>query len=121
DGKNQPMYRQVRYLDEKGLEITKVQDGKLSSDNKFKGDETWFKETIELKKGEIYNSGALVAANTGKPEMRLATPLFVGDRLRGAAVLSLDWDIVWGILKNRVYGRSGYAFIINEAGWVVSH
>ncbi|MFZ0931731.1 MAG: Cache 3/Cache 2 fusion domain-containing protein [Syntrophobacteraceae bacterium] len=121
DRKKQPLYRQVRYLDEKGLEITKVQDGKLSSDNKFKGDETWFKETIALKKGEIYNSGAVVAANTGKPEMRLATPLFVGDRLRGAAVLSLDWDIVWGILKNRVYGRSGYAFIINEAGWAVSH
>jgi methyl-accepting chemotaxis protein len=121
DGSKQPLYRQVRYLDEKGHEMLKVLDGKLSSDDKFKGDEPWFRETIALKNGEIYNSGAIVAANTGKPEMRVATPLFVGDRLRGAAVLSLDWDVFWGILKNRVYGQSGYAFIINESGWAVSH
>lgn len=121
DGRKQPMYRQVRYLDEKGLEITKVLDGTLSNDNKFKGDEAWFKETMALKKGEIYNSGAVIAANADKPEMRLATPLFVGDRLRGAAVLSLNWDIIWGILKNCVYGKTGYAFILNESGWAVCH
>ncbi|MGA2404452.1 MAG: Cache 3/Cache 2 fusion domain-containing protein, partial [Syntrophobacteraceae bacterium] len=109
NGSKQPIYSQARFVDEKGQEIIKIQKGQLSSDGKSKGDEAWFKETIGLKRGEVYNSGVVVAANTGKPEMRLATPLFVGDRLRGAMVLSLDWEIVWGILKSHVYGKSGYA------------
>lgn len=121
NGGKRPIYNQVRLLDEKGREIIKIQNGQLSGDNKFKGDEAWFKETIGLKKGDVYNSGAVVAVNTGKPEMRLATPLYVGDRLRGAAVLSLDWEIVWSLLKNHVYGKSGYPFIVNESGWAVSH
>ena len=121
NGGKQPVYNQVRFLDEKGQEIIKVQNGQLSSNNNFKGDEAWFKETIGLKKGDVYNSGAVVAVNTGKPEMRLATPLYVGDKLRGAAVLSLDWEIVWNLLKNHVYGKSGYPFIVNESGWAVSH
>ncbi len=121
NGGKQPVYKQVRFLDEKGQEIIKVQNGQLSSNNNFKGGEAWFKETIGLKKGEVYNSGAVIAANTGKPEMRMATPLFVGDKLRGAAVLSMDWEIVWNLLKNHVYGHSGYPFIINESGWAVSH
>ncbi len=121
NGGKQPVYTQVRFLNEKGQEIIKIQNGQLSSDNKFKGDEAWFRESIGLKKGEVYNSGAVVAANTGKPEMRLATPLIVGDKLRGAVVLSLDWEIVWSMLKNHVYGKSGYPFIINESGWAVSH
>ncbi|HYA40688.1 MAG TPA: Cache 3/Cache 2 fusion domain-containing protein [Syntrophobacteraceae bacterium] len=121
NGRKQPLYRQVQCLDEEGRELVKIEGGHSSNDLKFKGDETWFKETIGLSKGEIYNSGALIAANAAKPEMRLATPLFVGRKMRGEAALSLDWDIVWEMLKGHVYGKTGYPFIINESGLCVSH
>jgi methyl-accepting chemotaxis protein len=121
NGRKQPFYRQVRYLDEEGHEVIKVLDGQLSSDLKSNENETWFKETVGLRKGEMYNSGAVIEANTGRPELRLATPVFVGGKMRGEVFLSLDWDMVWGVLKDHVYGKTGYPFIIDESGWIVSH
>jgi len=120
-GKKYPLYNQIRYLDEKGRELIKVQEGQLATDLKFKGDEPWFKEAARLKGGEISNSGAVMAENTTKPEMRLATPVIIGDRFRGAITLSMNWQLVWESLKNHTYGKTGYPFIVNEAGWSVSH
>lgn len=121
NGKKRLLYNQIRYIDEKGHETICLKAGQLLKETGFKGDEPWFKESLGLKKGEVHNSGALIAANTKKPEMRTATPVVVGDKTRGIIVFSLDWQIVSDILKNRVYGKTGYPYIINDAGWTVSH
>ncbi|MHC1725470.1 MAG: Cache 3/Cache 2 fusion domain-containing protein [Syntrophobacteraceae bacterium] len=121
NGKKHPMYNQIRFIDDQGRETINLQAEQLSKDGSLKKDEPWFKESLRLKKGEIHNSGAVIAANTKKPEMRSATPVVVGDKARGIVVFSLDWQIVSGLLKNRVYGKTGYPYIINETGWTVSH
>jgi hypothetical protein len=121
NGSKRPLYSQVRCLDEKGQELVKIEDGHISNDLKFKGDESWFNETIRLPKGEVYNSGAAVASNTKRPEMRLTTPLFVGGKVRGALALSFDWELICDMLKGHVYGKTGYPFIIDESGWYVGH
>jgi methyl-accepting chemotaxis protein len=121
DGKMEPLYNQIRCFDDQGNELVKFENGRLSSELKFKGDEAWFKEIKGLREGEVYNSGATIAANTGKPEMRLGAPVLTGAKLRGAVVLSLDWDVVWKMLKRHVYGKTGYPYIINESGWCVTH
>lgn len=119
--KKLPLYNQLRYVDPNGREVMKVQEGQLTEDNKSKSDKDWFKEAIQLKKQEIYNSGVVIADNTGKPEVRIATPVFVGDKPRGIVILSMDWQIVWELLKSHVYGLNGYPYIINEGGLTVSH
>ncbi|MEN6437351.1 MAG: Cache 3/Cache 2 fusion domain-containing protein [Syntrophobacter sp.] len=120
-GKKHPLYNQIRFIDEKGQELIKVHEGQLTADLKFKGNESWFKEIGRLKRGEISNSGAVVAENTRKTEMRLTTPVIIGDRIRGAVTLSMNWQLVWESLKSHVYGKTGYPFILNESGWCVSH
>jgi hypothetical protein len=121
DGKKHPIYNQIRYIDENGQEVVNLKLGQFSSELVSKAGEAWFKECQTLKKGDLYNSGAILAANTSLPEMRIAAPVYVGDTFKGTVVLSLDWQLVWKQLKGHVYGRTGYPFIMNDQGVVISH
>jgi hypothetical protein len=121
DGKKHPIYNQIRYIDENGQEIVNLKLGQFASELVSKAGESWFKECQTLKKGDLYNSGAILAANTGLPEMRLAVPVYVGDTFKGVVVLSLDWQLVWKQLKGHIYGKTGYPFIMNDQGVVISH
>jgi methyl-accepting chemotaxis protein len=121
EGKQEPMYNQVRYLDEKGQEIINLKAGQFSDTLSSKANEVWFKECLKLKKGELSNSGAVLAANTGKPEMRISAPVFLENSFRGVVVLSLDWQLAWKQIKGHVYGQTGYPYIINQDGVLVSH
>jgi hypothetical protein len=116
DGKQEPMYNQVRYLDEKGQEVINLKTGQFSEALVSKAGETWFKDCLKLKKGELSNSGAVLAANTGKPEMRISSPVFLDNSFKGAVVLSLDWQLAWKLMKGHVYGQSGYPYVINQEG-----
>jgi methyl-accepting chemotaxis protein len=121
DRKEEPAYNQIRYLDETGQEVFNLKGGQFSDDLRSKAREPWFQECLTLKKGDIYNSGAVVAANTGKPEMRIAAPVFVGNAFKGAVVLSLDWQLAWKLVKDHIFGQTGYGYIINQEGVLVSH
>lgn len=120
-GEKVPLYSQIRYIDASGREIINLKNGAPTDDLKDKSREEWFQQCMKLKPGDVYNSGAVIAANTGKPEMRVGSAVYAADKLRGCVVFSLDWNFIQRVLKNRVYGQSGYAFIINEQGVFVSH
>ena len=121
DGKKDPIYNQIRYLDASGQERINYKLGQFAPDLVSKVGEAWFKECLTLKKGEIYNSGAVLAANTGLPEMRVAAPVYSGEVFKGIVVLSADWQLVWKQLKSHIYGKTGYPFIMNETGVLISH
>jgi methyl-accepting chemotaxis protein len=121
NGKRHPFYNQIRYIDERGQEVLNLKLGQYASELVSKAEESWFKQCLKLKKGDLYNSGAVLAANTGLPEMRIAAPVYVGDEFKGIVVLSLDWQLVWKVMKGHVYGKTGYPFILNEQGVVISH
>ncbi len=120
-GNQAPLYSQIRLLNESGLELFNLKSGKFSEDLKDKSGEPWFKESTSLRAGEVSNSGVVIAANTGKPEMRVTSPVFFNGTSRGAAVLSLDWDLTVKLLQGKVYGKTGYPYVINERGVLVNH
>jgi methyl-accepting chemotaxis protein len=119
--KSAPAYNQIRFLDDNGQEIVTLREGKFTEDLKSKGNEPWFTESKKAPPGNVYNSGAVIAANTGKPEMRVGSPVQVKGALRGVVVFSLNWELAEEILKSRVYGKTGYSFIVNGDGTVISH
>jgi hypothetical protein len=121
DGKQEPVYNQVRYLDDKGNEIVKLENGLVSSELKSKSDEPWFQKCLNLKPGETFNEGVAIASNTGKPEMRIAAAVYSGNSPKGVVVLNLNWQIAWKMIKDHVYGQTGYPSIINEKGVLISH
>ena len=121
DGKPESVYNQVRYMDEKGNEILKIENGQISSELKSNFDEPWFQKCLNLKPGDTFNSGVADAANTGNSEVLIAKAVYSGNTLKGVVVVNLNWQIAWKLIKDHVYGKTGYPSIINEKGVLVSH
>ena len=115
------LYNQIRYIDETGQEIVKLQEGQLSDDLKTKADKAWFQSCRNLGQGKIFNSGVTIAANTGMAEVRIISPVYQGDVFKGVTVMNMDWSLVWKLLQHHVYGKTGYPYIINNKGILLSH
>jgi methyl-accepting chemotaxis protein len=114
-------YNQIRLIDSKGMELVKYQKGDLSSDLKPKGDKDWFKEAMTLKEGDFSYSEVEMTENTGDADVRISTPVFVKGKPAALVVINLNWAFVRKELNKHVYGKTGYPYIINGAGLVVSH
>ncbi|MFP4582919.1 MAG: Cache 3/Cache 2 fusion domain-containing protein [Desulfococcaceae bacterium] len=55
------------------------------------------------------------------PILSIAVPLRIDGALTAAAVVDFHWSRVWDLLKARQYGETGYAYVIDESGLLVSH
>ncbi len=120
---DKPMYPQVRLLDENGQEVLAVVNGVARPDAELqtRAGVDWFEAAKTLKAGEAHISPVQIARNTGEPEIRVATPVYLNDVLRGVTVINADWRLVWELLSDNVFGQTGYAFILNERGVALSH
>ncbi len=116
-------YPQVRLLDATGMEVVAIVNGKARPEKELqsRAGVNWFENTKKLASGTEHLSPVELARNTGKPELRISAPVYLGSTLQGVAVLNLDWDIVWDQLATVVYGKTGYSYILNEKGILLSH
>jgi methyl-accepting chemotaxis protein len=64
--------------------------------------------------------GEIRTADQG-PLLAIAVPVRIDGALTAAAVVDLQWSRVWDLLKARRYGETGYAYVIDESGVLVSH
>ncbi|WP_170180193.1 Cache 3/Cache 2 fusion domain-containing protein [Desulfoglaeba alkanexedens] len=114
-----PMYTQVRFLDATGSEILKMVEGRFSDDLGSRAEEAWFLSAVKAE--SVVNSGVEIARNTGKPEMRAVVPVREYGTFQGAVVINLDWSVVWQIMKAEKHGQSGYSWVCNDRGVLISH
>jgi methyl-accepting chemotaxis protein len=129
-----PYYMQLRYIDEKGNEIVR-----LDSDSKNikvipnyqlqnKADRDYFPATMKLKAGEVYVSPLNLNQERGKieipykPTIRYATPIFNdrGER-QGILIANVLGRTVLDLVKNVNPERSNQAFMLNQDGYYLSH
>jgi hypothetical protein len=132
--KNKHIYDQIRYLDENGREIIRVnyKDGKseLVPDSKLqdKSNRYYFSESIILNKGDIYMSPFDLNIESGsvefpyKPMIRLATPVFCkNERKLGIVVLNYLGSRLLTDLKNNLANVIGHTMLLNADGyWLLS-
>jgi methyl-accepting chemotaxis protein len=116
-----PIFGQICYVDEHGQEMIALQRGQFTDNLQTEAGEYWFQQSLMLQPGKTENFGVEIAPNTEQPEMRVTAGVFVNNQNRGVVTVNLDWNVIWQLLKNQVYGKSGYAYILNEKGVVVSH
>jgi methyl-accepting chemotaxis protein len=115
-------YSQVRFVNNDGSEIIKIINGKKNENFINHSDDEWFKISSQLKKGDHFTSKLLYAENTGNAEIRISMPIYdQNNELEGVLALNLNWEINQYSLGKRVYGKSGYAFITDEKGVMISH
>lgn len=55
------------------------------------------------------------------PLLSIAVPVEIDGVLTATAVVDFHWSRVWDLLKARRYGDTGYAYVIDSAGVLVSH
>ncbi len=77
------------------------------------------RELTTLRGGGVRYS-AIHAAGSGDA-LTVSAPIRLEGDFVGAISVDLDWDRVWQSLKDRVYGKTGYTYIIDPDGILVSH
>jgi len=119
EGAERPLFTRVRFFDAQDAMLAEY-PAKSEAGMDAAGCTQVLKSCRELAPGDVFNSGVVVSGK-GEPELVLAAPIHLDGQYQGALVLDMDWSIMWGLLKPRVYGKTGYAFIINDKGIAVSH
>lgn len=116
-------YPQIRLLDTEGTEDIVVNNGKLVIESELgtrKGTD-WFETAKKLPQGAIYVTPVEIAKNTGDPEIRVAAPVYLNNTLRGVVVINANWSLIGDLLSASVYGKTGYGYILNEKGVLITH
>ena len=129
-----PYYMQLRYLDENGNEIVRVDsDGtnvkaipKAQLQNK--GDRPYFTETMKLSSDSIYTSPVELNQERGqiekpyKPVIRYATPVVdSAGKKRGIVIANVFANEFLKIIKNADLGKEEKALLVNKDGYYISH
>jgi PAS domain S-box-containing protein len=133
---NKEDYDQIRFIDNKGLEVVRVnrkddifatEEGELQ--NKF--DRYYFQETIALNYDDVYISPLDLNMENGEIEMppnpmiRIGTPVFnTENQLLGIVIINYKADYFLNILKNHEEHEEFYAskfYILNKEGQFIIH
>jgi hypothetical protein len=126
------MYDQIRFLDEKGMEIVRVNYNKglptIVPTNKLqnKGKRYYFKDAFQLEKGEIFVSPLDLNIEQGviekplKPMIRFGTPVFdQNDKKRGIILLNYFGKILIDKLKKASENAPGKVMLLNSDGYLL--
>ncbi|HSF72978.1 MAG TPA: methyl-accepting chemotaxis protein, partial [Microcoleus sp.] len=129
-----PYYMQLRYIDNSGKEIVRVDsDGtniQVIPDSQLqnKADRDYFLATMKLKSGEVYVSSLELNQERGKieipykPTIRYATPIFnpKGER-QGILISNALGSTLIDRVKNFNHELSDQSFILNQDGYYLAH
>jgi methyl-accepting chemotaxis protein len=81
-------------------------------------DRQYYKDAINGKK---LSWQTLIGKTSKKPALVLAVPIRDGDRLVGVIAAAMTIDVISSNIANWRQGDTGYAFLVDEKGFVVSH
>jgi len=118
-----PAYPQVRFLDAEGKEVVAVVGGRLRAEKDLQTRKgvSWFEAAKKLPSGSLFVTPVQIARNTGEPEIRIASPVYLGNTFHGVVVINADWQLAWELLSDNVYGRTGFPYVLNDKGLLLSH
>ncbi|MBL7050444.1 MAG: HAMP domain-containing protein [Nitrospira sp.] len=128
-----PYYYQIRYLDEKGREIVRIDnDGENAIHVPFdklqnKGDRYYFIASMQYPEGARYVSPMDLNIEQGKveiphkPVLRIASPVFnsIGKR-RGIIIINLNVNHLLQQIQKLSIAKNGTTFLVNKEGIYLS-
>jgi len=112
--KEYPWMYLVFTLGADGMNVAR-NDGKPLTDY---SDRQYYKDAINGKK---LSWQTLIGKTSKKPALVLAVPIRDGDRLVGVIAAAMTIDVISSNIANWRQGDTGYAFLVDEKGFVVSH
>jgi methyl-accepting chemotaxis protein len=121
DGRSIPRYSQIRILNAKGEEIYNLKKGKRATELKSQAKANWFQSAAKVPSGELYVHPIEISVATGDPTFRLCTPIYKDQQFLGVVAVNFDWDIIRSYLVSHIYGKTGFAWVINDQGVLITH
>jgi len=112
--KEHPWMYLVFTLGADGINIAR-NDGKSLKDY---SDRQYYKDVIGGKK---LSWQTLIGKTSKKPALVLAIPIKRGDQLVGVIAAAMTIDVISENIANWQQGDTGFAFLVDEKGYVVSH
>jgi methyl-accepting chemotaxis protein len=111
---------QISFVNLKGQKLLNLRNGSFENvSNDFQA--SWFDEGLKAKKGDVRHPGIFVSRDNSVIEMILYSPVFLDNTCEGLITLHLDWDVIGKVISGYQYGQTGFSFLINDKGIVVSH
>ncbi|MGL5194319.1 MAG: methyl-accepting chemotaxis protein [Chroococcales cyanobacterium] len=131
---SKPYYYQLRYLDENGNELVRMdlKDGTIvtipDSQLQNKASHDYFIETMKLSSGEIFVSPVNLNRENGEievpytPVIRYSTPIYsaTGEK-KGIVIANVYADSFLEMVDGKTGDDSHEAFIINQNGYYIYH
>ena len=112
--KEHPWMYLVFTVDASGMNVAR-DDGKPLRDY---SDRQYYKDAISGKK---LSWQTLIGKTSKKPALVLAVPIKDGERLVGVIAAAMTIDVISNSIANWRQGDTGFAFLVDEKGFVVSH
>ncbi len=73
-------------------------------------------------KGELNIGAPSISKGTGDPGFTIAAPVYdKGGSIAGVAAIVIKLDFLWEIIQNSKIGDTGYAFVTDAEGLIISH
>ncbi|MBT9165125.1 MAG: hypothetical protein DDT23_01140 [candidate division WS2 bacterium] len=128
--KNRGIYYQVRYIDETGMEIVRVDDGVPVPEGKLqdKSDRYYFSEAIKLPEGTVYVSPMDLNKEWGKievpfrPVIRYAVSVFDSrGNNRGIVITNVDARQILQRLQSSTAMSPAKTMLIDSNGYYLLH
>jgi hypothetical protein len=111
---NIPLYCQIRYIDENGKTDVALQTRPISDMPESENGLIEIGSVKRMNKNAVVNHGVLNELE--KTVMRVASPVILDNTFKGAVVIDFNWDVIWELLRNKTYGKTGYPYIIDDKG-----
>jgi methyl-accepting chemotaxis protein len=118
-GQSFHMFRQLYYINGKGHIVVSISEGNFVLDSINCSNNDWFVHSLKLMENTFINSSVIDFLN--KEIIRISSPVYLNNKLQGIVVLNVNWDMIRKIVDEHIYGKSGYTFIIDKHGIIVSH
>ncbi|MBI5327987.1 MAG: HAMP domain-containing protein [Deltaproteobacteria bacterium] len=131
--RTRPYYYQIRYIDEAGYEVIRVDSDEKSSvlmsteKLQFKGDRYYFTEAMKYEKGQCYVSPMDLNIEWGKveiphkPVVRVATPVFDSTgKKRGIVIINIFASYLIQQMQMMNIVRGGSTYLVNKDGFYLS-
>ncbi len=132
--KNRGIYDQIRFLDNTGMEIVRINYNNGSpaavpeSALQFKGDRYYFRDTYNLERGEIFISPFDLNMEKGKierplkPMIRIGTPVFDSSGIKkGIVILNYLGSRLLQQIDIIAANNSGKLMLLNSNGYWLKH
>jgi hypothetical protein len=83
----------------RGTEVLVIKNGRVADKLGTRAGVEWFEAARKIPAGATYVTRVELAQNTSEPEIRVATPVFIGSELQGVVVLNANWQLTRDLLN----------------------